>query len=259
MTSDVSLLTCFDFRFEPRWYLDYHYHEFHEMILVMDGMLCVELDTSTCMISPGQLITLPQETHHKSSVYGESQLHFIAMGWKGGKNLAYLEYPVVSTDINGRVHQQMTWIMDYYPRRFQEHVHLLNALAFTIMHEIGMLQAQPTSDIVVQVCNHVRFNLHRRITLEDLANLTCMSKYHFARTFKHLTDQTPMQMVNQMRLEVAHDLILQTDLPIQDIALQVGLVDASHLTRLFRKHYDCTPGSLRHSPRRNTFAIVQRP
>jgi AraC-like DNA-binding protein len=58
-------------------------------------------------------------------------------------------------------------------------------------------------------------------------------------------------------LSVARDLILYTNLPIQEVASQVGLVDASHLTRLFHEHYDCTPGSLRQEPR-DTYVIVEK-
>jgi transcriptional regulator GlxA family with amidase domain len=54
-----------------------------------------------------------------------------------------------------------------------------------------------------------------------------------------------MRLVNQIRIEVAQSLLLQTRLTLDAIAAQVGLADASHLSRLFRRLMGRSPGSLR--------------
>jgi transcriptional regulator GlxA family with amidase domain len=54
-----------------------------------------------------------------------------------------------------------------------------------------------------------------------------------------------MRLVNQIRIEVAQSLLLQTHLTLDAIAAQVGLADASHLSHLFRRLTGRSPGSLR--------------
>ena len=245
MINDIVFIGCHNLRFDPKWSLGFHCHESFEMILVVEGVLQLECDDTTSLIYPGSLITIPAYKLHCSSVYGDNRLHFMSMKWYGGATLARLHQPMICADRNNRIQRQMQWILDYFPGQPYKHTAMLNALNYTILYEIGELHKDPASDLLAQVRAYSRTHLRQRITLEDLANASFMSKYHFARTFKQTTGQTPMQVVNRTRMEVARHLIMQTKLPLEDIAIQVGLVDASHLTRLFRKYHDCTPGSLR--------------
>jgi len=254
MDKSVSFYSWFEIRTKPGWVYEYHSHKHSELIMVIDGILCVEVDSENKPVYPGNFIILPVGKIHRSINYRSSSLHFQSMGWHGGYDLAHLQETSVISDENGRVLHQLRWMRDFSPQQ-QNHMPLLDSLTHTIVHEIGMLQEQAPTDFLARVCSYIRANLHRRISLDDLAEYTYMSKYHFARKFKSLSNQTPMQVVTEMRMDVAYNLIVRTDLVLQDIALQVGLVDASHLSRLFRRHFGYTPGSLRHHPR-ETWAII---
>lgn len=84
-------------------------------------------------------------------------------------------------------------------------------------------------------------NLERAITLADLADLVNVSRFHFSRLFKHSTGMTPISYVERCRIQRARALILETDLPLVEIALMTGFADQSHFTRRFHRHVGCTP------------------
>jgi len=88
---------------------------------------------------------------------------------------------------------------------------------------------------------YIEDNLDRAITLAELAAVVNVSRFHFARMFKRSTAMTPIAFVEQCRLRRAQTLIVETDLPLSEIALMIGFADQSHFTRRFHRHVGCAP------------------
>jgi AraC-like DNA-binding protein len=51
-------------------------------------------------------------------------------------------------------------------------------------------------------------------------------------------------------MEQAKRLLAETDMPLSEIALQIGCADQSHFTALFRKHVALTPKTYRDTTKR---------
>ena len=68
-----------------------------------------------------------------------------------------------------------------------------------------------------------------------------MSPNYFARLFKQTTGITPHQYVIRCRIERAKELIQRGNLPLIEIATQVGFLDQSHLNRHFKRLVGVTP------------------
>jgi AraC family transcriptional regulator len=88
---------------------------------------------------------------------------------------------------------------------------------------------------------HIQEHLEHALSLVELAAVAQMSPSHFAHLFKQATGRTPHQYVVTCRMEQAQRLLFETDLPLIDIASQVGCADHSHFTALFRQHVGTTP------------------
>jgi len=88
-----------------------------------------------------------------------------------------------------------------------------------------------------------------KIGLDDLAHGCGLSRSHFARAFKATTGMTPMQWLLGQRIERAKDLLLNSPMPIDQIAHQCGFADQSHFTRTFLKAMSITPGAWRRTRR----------
>lgn len=78
--------------------------------------------------------------------------------------------------------------------------------------------------------------------LAEMADLTPTQLY---RKTKALTDLTPKQFIRTVRLSKARELLENSDLPVADIAYQVGFTDPNYFSRIFQKEFDCTPSSVR--------------
>ena len=96
-----------------------------------------------------------------------------------------------------------------------------------------------------RVAAYVDAHLQDALTLQDLANIACLSPYHFAHMFKQSTDLSPHQYVLKRRLEQAHTLILHSPHSLIQIAQQCGFNNASHFSRRFKQHFGILPSQLR--------------
>ena len=82
------------------------------------------------------------------------------------------------------------------------------------------------------------------ITLQKLADISNLSKYHFIRLFKEKTSLTPHQYILNLRIEYAFKLI-QKDMPLSLVAHICGFSDQSHFIRVFKDRFGFTPAKLR--------------
>ena len=118
------------------------------------------------------------------------------------------------------------------------------------MHSFGRRLDQPfhgglTPSKLQRTTAYIQTHLAHALSLVELAAVAQTSPAHFARMFKQVTGQTPHQYVTTCRMEQAKQLLVETDVPLSDIALQVGGADHSHFTALFRQHVGTTPKAYR--------------
>lgn len=86
---------------------------------------------------------------------------------------------------------------------------------------------------------------NHRLSLDELAEVAMLSKFHFLRLFKAAFCQTPHQFITKIRIEKAQELLRSSSQSLHSIAARVGLDNASSLSRLFRKHIGCYPSEYR--------------
>lgn len=87
----------------------------------------------------------------------------------------------------------------------------------------------------------IHTNLTRNLALEDIAQASGLSPYHFSRLFKRSTGIGPHGYVMSARVARAKELLSYSERTIADVALDAGFADQSHFTDVFRKRTGTTP------------------
>ncbi|PIQ27362.1 hypothetical protein COW36_15540 [bacterium (Candidatus Blackallbacteria) CG17_big_fil_post_rev_8_21_14_2_50_48_46] len=85
----------------------------------------------------------------------------------------------------------------------------------------------------------------QRHSLDHLAQIACLSKYHFLRLFRAAYGCTPYQYQLQLRIEKSAQLLRCTKLSVQDIAFSMGFDDPSSFSRLFYRQWGLYPSQYR--------------
>lgn len=118
----------------------------------------------------------------------------------------------------------------------------------------GASQSRVSAALVTQMAASDRFdgmlqwlteNLHRSVTIADLADLAGMSPRNFARRFVERTGTTPGRFLERLRAERARHLLETTRLPLVRVAERAGLRDEQGLRRALVKAFGKGPRALR--------------
>jgi AraC-like DNA-binding protein len=246
MVDAVRFVCCFPLDLPPAWRPSAHRHDgYHEFILVEQGSLRsmhlgrrVEAETAAVLFDPEGL-------RHEHLGAAKKPSRILVTRWQGHFQSLPRRGPCVVYDREQRLRTLFRWMLDLHPSERQDDCQTLDALTLSSCHEFHRLLNPEPLAFVDRVRVFMREHLQQRVALDDLAAVAEMSRFHFARRFKQATGHSPMDMLIQLRMERAQYLLLHQSLTLDAIANQVGLVDASHLSRHFRRHLGLSPGAFR--------------
>ncbi|WP_248927555.1 AraC family transcriptional regulator [Paenibacillus hamazuiensis] len=96
-----------------------------------------------------------------------------------------------------------------------------------------------------EVIHYIKCNYTQNISVQDVADYFFLSASHFQRLFKKSTGVTFTQYLQNVRIQKCCELLKSTDIPIYQIANQVGYLDMKFFHALFRKKTGVTPRQYR--------------
>jgi AraC-like DNA-binding protein len=85
------------------------------------------------------------------------------------------------------------------------------------------------------------------VTLDDIAQIACLSPNHFLRTFRQVFRQSPHQYLTALRLERAKKLLAGTALSVTEVCFAVGFASLGSFSWLFRRRFGISPEAYRQS------------
>lgn len=109
----------------------------------------------------------------------------------------------------------------------------------------GQSKIEMEDNRIAKTVLYIRKHLNEAIELEKLAEISCLSKDHFIRLFKKELGTTPLQYINQKKIEKAQLLLITEELAVKEIAFQLAFDDYSYFNLLFKKTTGVTPQEYR--------------
>jgi AraC family transcriptional regulator len=127
-----------------------------------------------------------------------------------------------------------------------EHTHQV----YRNMERIQSIKAATRKELYRRLClayECIEEQYATNLTLEMLAQAACLSVPYLKRVFREFYQQTPYSLIVTKRLEKARQLLRTTELPVHQVAVEVGFENASSFIRLFKNRYAITPTAFRAS------------
>src|SRR5579871_4929294 len=119
----------------------------------------------------------------------------------------------------------------------------------------ALLEMNPKSDRIQAALAYARDNLHKPLTVPDLAEAAHLSPRQFSRAFHAETGQSPAKAIENLRVEGARNLMEQSRHPIDEVARQTGFSDRDHMRRAFLRAFGQPPQVLRRNARLESIDI----
>ena len=115
----------------------------------------------------------------------------------------------------------------------------------------------PSSDRVKDALLFAKENLHKDLSVEDLAEHVHWSPRHFSRVFQTQTGMAPAKAIEKLRIEAAQALIEQGHASIGRIAVMAGFGDEERMRRAFMRTLGQTPKAFVHQVKsRNDYVYL---
>lgn len=244
----------------------HHSHDFHQIVITLCGSSEFEIEGLGGRINAFSGCIVPANYEHYYSGYGHNRQ-------------LILDLPEDAPALTGE-QRELVALFDA-PRFFALDTSLRHYLAFMeseLSQGVGTASSFQQDRLAATLLGSLKVRLgtasaaqhridlnridrfiHRHLAEEfrvaDLAKLACLSVAHFSERFRVQTGLSPWQYVKRQRLMAARQLILQSRLPLTDIAIQTGFANQSALSHAFRRSYGLSPRSLR---QRATLPVVMQ-
>lgn len=133
----------------------------------------------------------------------------------------------------------------YHIIRYDKFVKKVCEYAYWLTIQIANSFYNQMSPIIRKATKYIRENHQTSITLEEIAQYCCISKYHFSHLFKKEIGTSVIDFLNRIRIEKSMFYLEMTDLTMQEIATRIGFQDSNYFSRIFKKYIKSSPSEYR--------------
>jgi len=123
-------------------------------------------------------------------------------------------------------------------------IHMLRVVSSQCDSNLAWLRALDDSRLA-RAIDRIMRNPFAPHTVESLAEAASMSRSSFAKRFHDAFHNSPMNLVNHVRLEKAAKMLASSPLPVERIGKRCGFSSRSHFSHAFKKHTGLSPAAFR--------------
>ncbi|WP_397453318.1 helix-turn-helix domain-containing protein [Pseudomonas sp. NA-150] len=225
----------------------HHQHDFAQLVLPIGGRMEIEVEgRGACLDQAQAALVIPGAMHTQTAVASSRFLVLDCPGsWFAEAGLASLA--------------QRTYLpISASTRRLIEFADLVGnqGLAASAAQLSPLLLSAMARDAgqrasgIDWLLAQLEANPGAAWSNEAMANQAALSVAQLHRRFLRLFDQTPQAWLAELRMRHARKWLVESRLPIADIALRVGFSDQAALTRAMSRLCDTTPAAWRRAAHR---------
>lgn len=258
--------------------LDCHWHDEMEFILIESGSAVFHIDMNIYEAQAGDAIFVGSGEIHAGYLQGEERCVFSAIvfdpAWLSSASFDSLQEKMMDPILKRKllpprhISRHTEWgrsVLSHIDRILLEHelmkptmelstkahLYLILAEMFAYMQQaadLGNNIAAGSPDKIERLktaLGYIHDHYSEPIKLKDLSEHINMSEGHFCRFFKQMVQKSPIDYINNYRIQRACKLLENTNYKVVDIAMEVGYDNLSYFITLFKKQKKMTPSQYR--------------
>ena len=236
-------------------------HSDHLLIVCLDGHGKVRYQEQEQVLRAGQALLLPKGMSHnyQSDKKDPWTIFWVHMDGHLAEQFTSMMFVNDETNLIFEVPNMAEVLLEFEQLlacrqatyQFNNFVLASNILRKIFSYFISQNQVLLTSDqsqINLQIIDgFLEKNIDSQITLEEMAEISGLSKFHFAKKFQKQTGLSPVRYFLELKIKHACELIDRTQLTIKEVSSRLGYDDPYYFSRLFKKIMGISPKQYRES------------
>ena len=221
-----------------------------ELVLVTAGEGRIAWDDRTFTARAGDFICFVPGVRHRLWVDGPPCMEFYGLHFTPSPGFAVPALPrFVSLPSPHHIQPLFRQLLEDYRDPPYLYKWKQDLLVQQILYEAAVQVHQadcPAEALRIQkVVQLIRQDPCRAVSLDELCAAAHLKKSAFLEAFRRVTGASPGQYRMQLRLERARDLLLDTDLPVAQVAAACVFSDPFYFSRCFSRHFSVSPSRWR--------------
>lgn len=244
-----------------RYYEQYwHYNKGFEINIITGGKAIFNVEDKTYFVSHKDVVVTRENEKHYCFPIDDSSFNMLCMAfdfkrspetaqekllYDGFYNLPFAEFGDVEAAAD--VHEKIIRILKAESRYRDSLIcHSVYEFLFLLLSSVeSKTNSRPEPLLSAKIKDYIDSNLDKKLYISQIAKVFLFSESYITKVFKRETGMSLQQYYVHAKLEHARTALIETDLPVTDIALQQGYPNVHYFCKIFKEHYQMTPKEFR--------------
>lgn len=243
---------------------DAHFHNKHELYFLVKGKTKYFIENEIFILNEGDMIFVPKGYFHKTDSDQSTGVERILFSFDDNfldpdfipylKSLSkrmYIQFPVDAlVHIKDTIHHIEVEISNR--NGFSDSRSMVKLYFEQLLILISRLRNKdvkktisPSFQLMEEAALYITSNINNNLSLNTLALRFYMSPSHFTKLFKKVTGVGVNEYITIRKIMEAEKLLLDTDLPITEVATKSGFNDSNYFASVFKSYKNITPKKFR--------------
>lgn len=245
--------------------VDFHYHDFHKLVLVLSGSGAYVVEGRRYLLQPGDVVLVSRGSIHRPEIGRgssyERAIFYISDDYLKGHTIGEWNPSILFDKCNSHVlrltpddHETMCRDLSLLEAELgsssPESV-LMSRCRFMCMllslyrlstggQSTTPLPAEPGDEKVISIIHYLNDHITEDISIDHLSEIFYISKFHMMRRFRQEAGMPIHAYLNDKRLFMARDLISK-GMSATEACYQSGFKSYSAFSRAYQKRFQVTP------------------
>ena len=237
-----------------------HSHPFWEFVFIGSGEGVMRMQGRLLPLRRGDLLLLPPLAEHQFVNTGRDKVEnlYVGFGFEG-RSPAAADGPILLGPAGELLLAGLRGLSQALRGQRAGSSLRNQALAYEILYRaLEQLEGHPElaprlaldrdQILAERARKYLESNIHRTVSVEEVAAKFFLSPHYFARKFKSEIGMGIKEWHNRARMEKAVELLRDPMLTVSEVAAKLGFANANYFTNRFREHFGKPPGLARRPP-----------
>lgn len=233
-----------------------HQHDYYEFTLVLTGRYYQEINGKRVLLERGDFVFIPLGSHHQSFYdFGATRILNVGISKRFFEQHyhALLPFCFVASQVYRANNSFLTYIetviasLNFRESGLDE---FIEVVTFYVINRLRHHREEQVLDDIPQWLKNTVETMHDKRqfsenALENMVQLSAKSQEYLTRATQRYYSKTPMQIINEIRINFAKKQLEMTNYSVTDIAYESGYSSPSLFIKTFKKMTSFTPNSYR--------------